>query len=257
MSFTEHLQNNIHHVQSELLAASTAKNEFKDILIVVKDQLPYLRACVDSIFNNTSNFNLYVWDNDSSAETRAYLQKLTLRNNVFLHLNKRNDGFLSPNNRLAEKTVSPYLILLNSDTEVKPQWDLVMLGWMQQHNTSIVGYGGVKLNQECKGYAAAFGTAADFISGWSLCFARSTYEKIGLFDEQNLKFAYGEDADFSLRCKEAGGSIYALYSGLVIHHQNKTSLEMSKDPEYLRWFSTIFEENHAYLRQRWMGKIGS
>jgi GT2 family glycosyltransferase len=77
--------------------------------------------------------------------------------------------------------------------------------------------------------------------------SRKVYDKYGLFDEENLLFAYGEDADLSLRLIEAKFKIRALHLGLVIHHGNATIKEVAKK----RDCRPTFDANHDYLRLRW------
>jgi len=241
--------NNLDDIRDELSAAIHVKNIEKDIIIVVKDQLPFVKICIESIIKNTKDYNLYIWDNGSRDDTREYLESI---NPKVLLRSETNIGFLSPNNQLAKLTTAPYIILLNSDTEVRPNWDKAMIGWLQLHkNVRQVGYAGAVLNEEFKGGTIGFGSKIDYIPGWSMCIARETYNEFGLFDDDNLKFAYCEDADLSLRIKEAGYEIYALYADLVAHYENKTVMEINADPEFRNWFSKVFEENHAYMQKRW------
>lgn len=240
-------------MKKELMAGFSCKDEMKDILIVVKDQYDFVKICIESIYNNTDNFNLFLWDNASEKLTADYLAEVAQKHsNVYLHVSEKNEGFLEPNNRLAEKTTSPYIILLNSDTEVKKGWDKTMLGWLQSNtDTLAVGYGGCCLNEEFKGGIVSFGNNIDYIAGWSLCISRDTYSRFGLFDEQNLRFAYCEDADFSLRLKESGGKIYAINVELVHHYENKTVKTVVQDEAFRTFFRKCFDDNHEYMRSRW------
>lgn len=256
-SITNHkFQNNIKNMKQELMAGFSCEDEMKDILIVVKDQYDYIKVCIESLYANTENFNLFLWDNNSDRETAEYLASVAKNNsNVYLHVSDRNEGFLEPNNRLIEKTTSPYIILLNSDTEVKKGWDKTMLGWLKTNtDTLAVGYGGCCLDENFKGGCVAFGNDIDYIAGWSVCISRDTYNKFGLFDELNLKFAYCEDADFSLRIKEAGYKIYALNLELIHHYENRTVKTVVQDEKFHQFFKQCFEENHSYMRNRWAGK---
>jgi len=224
----------------------------KDILIVVKDQLQYVKTCIDSIFKNTKNFNLYVYDNGSSLETRDYLCKVP---NINLTVSPQNDGFIKPNNFLAKQTKSDYLILLNSDTEVFENWDKMLISqFLSNPKLGQVGYCGSKLDENFKGGPAHLGSDIDYVCGWCFCIPRKVYNEVGLFDEENLKLAYCEDSDLSFRIKEKGYDIYSMYSDLVIHYENKTVLEVNKDPlEYSR-FLDAFKSNHEYLSRRWKNK---
>lgn len=219
----------------------------KDILIIVHNQLEWLKTCINSIMSHTENFFLYIWDNNSNQDVVDYLKTIP----AHVHRSEENMGFIKPNNYLASISKSPYLILLNSDTKVTKGWDKVLIGALQLNPIlGQVGFMGGKLDKECKGTQLAWGADIDFVSGWCSCIARKTYEEFGLFDEQNLIFAYGEDADFSLKLKEKGKKIYAFYSTFVHHEGNQTILEII-EKEGDANLRKSFEANHNYLRSRW------
>lgn len=219
----------------------------KDILIVIKDQLDCIRNCVDSIYQYTKDFNLYLWDNGSRPDTADYLRELSKRDEVTLHRVKTNKGFIVPNNRLAGMGHSPFIILLNSDTIVREGWDRAMTGWLQQETgVAEVGYLGGFVDENGRGYTYGFGSKVDYICGWSLAIRRQTYEDHGLFDEKNLKFAYCEDSDLSFRLRENGYGVYALHVDLVTHLENQTVKEIIKEGSLPN-----FDGNYDYIRSRW------
>lgn len=221
----------------------------KDIIIVVHDQLEYIRKCINSLYENTENFTLYLWDNNSLGPTKEYLQDLTKKyENVILERSEDNLGFIIPNNRLAEKGRSPFVILLNSDTEVRKGWDEAMIGWLLNSvKFKLVGYEGGRLQPDGKGSGKAYyGKEIDYVCGWCCCLERETIRLHGLFDEKNLKFAYGEDSDLSLRLKEQGYEIYALHLNLLKHYGNVTAREVDRE----RNMSDSFNQNHLYICQR-------
>lgn len=231
-------------IRRELVCAAACEPAEKDILVVVHDQLPYLEACIESIRCETQDYRLYVWDNGSSAETASWLAS---QPDIHLVRWETNEGFIIPNNRLISLGSSPYVILLNSDTIVLSGWDRAMLGYLQQNaDVAQVGYIGGYI-EGGKGSRFGYGSQVDYIPGWCFCIPRPIYNKFGLFDEENLEFAYCEDADFSLRLQEAGLRIHALHLDLVYHHENKTISEVAK----VRDCRTTFEKNHRYLDARW------
>lgn len=219
----------------------------KDILIVVRNQLNWIKACISSIEKNTEDYNLFIWNNGSDGDTTSYLRSL----NATLLESDVNMGFIEPNNKLASIGNSPYIILLNSDTIVIKDWDTAMISMLEIcDELKQVGYMGFKLDSEFRGTEVAWGWDVDFISGWCFCFPRDIYNKYGLFDSENLSFAYGEDADFSLRLKEAGYKIYASRLNLVYHEGNVTIKEVIS--EYgEKIFLDNFNKNHEYLKKRW------
>lgn len=217
----------------------------KDILMVVKDGLEYVVPCIQSVYACTDKFKLYIWDNASSQETADYLQSLKkLGANVTR--SEKNEGFIIPNNRLIEKGKSPYVILLNSDCCVKPGWDRGLTGMLQLASRfGITGYGGGIVNEKFIGVDFGYGHDIDFIMGYCLALRRSTYEDIGLFDEKNLSFAYGEDSDLCMRAREKGLKIYALCLNMIWHKGGATSSNLFDE------IKPHFIANHDYLCKRW------
>jgi len=243
-------------IKEELLLVNSSEiSEHKDIILVVKDQLKLLQNCINSIYDNTENFTLYIWDNASRPDTKKYLESLLTKGNVILRTSQENIGFMPPNNRMAELTKAPYIILLNIDTEVRKNWDKLMIAWLKTHPKTLqVGYGGCCLNEDFKGGLVGFGDEIDYLSGWGFCISRETYNQFGIFDEANLQFGYCEDADLSLRIREAGFEIYALHADLITHYENSVFKEVNKDDKFRQWFAQIFEKNHEYMRNKWKGK---
>jgi hypothetical protein len=253
----ENFENHFAKVKEELKLGQKCKEIWKDIIIVVRNQLDYFRECIESIQANSTNYHLYIWDNASDQNTVNYIEKLVLSYNLtkpsnwnITHIRSdANIGFIQPNNELASLGDSPYLVLLNSDTKVFENWDNTMVAFLEENpEVAQVGYWGGFLDSTGRGFGGSNGFEIDYVPGWCCCISRETYEKFGLFDEK-LKFAYCEDSDFSLRLKESGKKIYSLYAPLVHHYQNKTVKEVEKEGTLdLR---ATFDHNHSYFKERW------
>jgi GT2 family glycosyltransferase len=230
---------------NELLLQHNSDASVKDIIIIVHDQYEHVKRCIESIRENTKNYRLFVWDNGSKLQTKEYL--LNCKIDVLIR-SETNLGFIIPNNTLASLTDSPYLILLNSDTEVSAGWDEAMLGMLQSdHNIGAVGYQGRLLNKYGIGTSVAFGEKIDYIDGWCLCLPRKIYNKFGLFDQQ-LKFAYYEDSDLCLRIKKENYKLYALHLNYVKHVGGVTSKTVNEEMPY---FKIFFEHNQNYFMRKW------
>lgn len=233
-------------IKQELIDLKNYKDVNKDILIVVKDQFNYFKACVESIVANTKNYNLYVWDNGSNQEVQDYIKSI----DCISIRSEENIGFIRPNNELAKLTKSDYIILLNSDTIVMPTWDHALINLLKIKELGAAGYSGGILDETTMGGCqAAYGYNADYIEGWCLALPRSSYEKIGLFDEEHLDFAYCEDSDFCLRLKENELKTYVSYLGLVHHvgHVTVKSVGINN--------CKSFDKNHEYMKKRWRDKL--
>lgn len=219
----------------------------KDILVVVKDGYEYVKNCLESVFKNTKDFRLHVWDNGSSEKTKSYLESLS---GINLYRSETNEGFIIPNNRMVSGCTSDWVILLNSDTEVLPRWDEVMIGVLK-NNPPIrqTGFGGGILDESCMLQARSKGGIIDYVFGYCFCMGRETIREVGLFDEENMEFAYCEDSDLSLRIRERGWEIYACHSeGLVRHYGGRTTSAVMSEDERL---AVCAKGNQRYLRERW------
>lgn len=227
---------------------------YLDILMVVRDQLEYVQQSIESIRANTKNFCLHIWDNGSNQKTKDYLlnveyEMIEDNQDVTIWWGETNHGFIKPNNRMIRESYGDYIVLLNSDTKVHEGWDRALIGFLEKNpQYAATGFMGGLVDEEGKGIRVGVGEDIDFICGWCCCFSRSIYDKFGLFDEDNLKFAYCEDADFSFRLKEAGLKIYALHLDLAEHFGNKTAKAVKEEGQDLE---TTFAHNHEYIQKRW------
>ena len=239
--------------KTELKIAEAAESVPVDILVVVKDQLEYFKKCVESVQEYTDWYHLYIWDNDSGQETKDYIDEILLADggeSISVITSEDNIGFNIPNNRLAEKGLGEYIILLNSDCQVFQGWSEAMTGFLDEHpDVAEVGYRGALLGPDGRGFGGAYGYEIDYIPGWCFCIKRECYEEHGLFDEKNLKFAYCEDADLSLRLKEFGHKLYAIHVPLVHHYQNKTIAAIQEEGNID--VQATFDHNHEYMSKRW------
>lgn len=234
---------------NELRTMSQCQNESKDILVVVHNQLGFVKNCIESIQKHTENYKLWIWDNNSSLDTKNYLEEISGYENINVHYNNVNCGFGKPNNIMAKLCENNYLVLLNSDTQVFEGWDRAMIGHLQANpNCAQVGYQGCLLDINGYGGKIAWGKEIDYVSGFCSCISRATYREFGLFDEI-YKFAYCEDSDFSLRLWKAERGIYALHLLLVHHFENRTIQEVYQKGEID--VNSTFLDNHNFLKNRW------
>ena len=91
-----------------------------DFIVVTKNQLPYTKQCVESLFQCVSeHFHLILVDNGSTDETRAYFKNIELQKNprqeISLILNDENMGYAGGLNQGLEKAKSRYVFFCNND----------------------------------------------------------------------------------------------------------------------------------------------
>ena len=179
-----HVQKYRPQILEELQYANDCVNKSKDIVVVIHNQLEYVKVCLNSIVTRTQNYKLYLWDNGSDVETEEFLREFQKEHaeTVVLTRSETNRGFVEPNNEVAAWGDGEYLILLNSDTQVFVGWDRAMLGYLQHHSdVAEVGYLGGLLLPDGRGEGGDFGEKIDYIAGFCACLPRSVYQQHGLF----------------------------------------------------------------------------
>ena len=193
--------------------------------------MKYLAECMTSLCERQENapeYEVLIIDNASADGSVEYLEKEWCRKSgvrVSLIPMSENTGFCHAVNLGIRKAQSPYVILLNNDTKVKPGflrglYDAIrederifsvsakMLMWDKPELIDDAG------DRYCVlGWAYSRGKgrpAADYdksVPVFSACggaaiYRRSVFEEIGYFDEEH--FAYLEDLDIGYRARIYG-----------------------------------------------------
>jgi len=201
------------------------------IIILHLNGISNLVECVGSLNEITyQNYNIIVVHN--GPENRALSNSLSP---ISQHITKvidteENLGFALGNNigiRQALKEGAEYILLLNDDTEVAPDFltKLIEVAEIQQ-DAGILGpkiynykepdrvwFAGASFdNKTCEITTTEFDqieqnedsvlVESDYITGCTLLVKKKVIERIGLLDERF--FLYWEDVDWGLRCKKAG-----------------------------------------------------
>jgi O-antigen biosynthesis protein len=218
-----------------------------DIIIPVWNEYALTKKCLESISENTEiPYRLILIDNASSGETACYLEKISTDNNkVVLIKNKENLGFPKAVNQGILLSKSPYLCVLNNDTEVYKGW----LSEMIKVAESDAGIGIVNPASNNTGHPKplnAFSGEHIEISaciGFCMLIKREVIEKVGNFDEI---FSPGnfEDTDFSRRAVKAGYKC-VIAKGAYVYHVQNTGFKKIKDRD------ARFENNLDIFNKRW------
>ena len=211
------------------------------IVIPVFNQAKYTLACISSIIENTSTipYEIIIMD-DNSTEEDALNIKYFINNITFIS-NEKNLGFLLNCNKGAGLAKGQYVLFLNNDTNVQPNW-LSSLVELIESNTSI-GMVGSRLiypdgrQQEAGGiiWDDASGwnygrlddplkpeynyvKEVDYISGAAIMISKPLWDEIGGFDEK-FKPAYYEDADLAFEVRRRGYKVMFQPKSVVIHYE--------------------------------------
>ena len=225
------------------------------IIIPVRNNFYYTLNCITSVFNHTKDFELIVIDNGSTDETPAYLQALIVKHhNVKVATYKENQSFAKSCNTGMEQAKGDYIILLNNDTLVTPNWaeqlteaipraekeyDASPIGLIGPRTNSAGGgqaiptdpYDANTLNQASIAFHKKFKnrtTITGFLSGMCLMITKQALDDIGLFDER-YKIGGVEDLAYCLAAQLKGWKL-AIDDSTFIHHEGSQTLKQLDQP---------------------------
>src|SRR3989338_10578428 len=219
------------------------------ILIVTynnEKDIPHLMESLRHTDYSPEHVHVYIADNNSHDSTISLVHTFThaFPFEYILIEHKENFGFDVANNELYQRAKneknSDYVVLLNPDTAVDPQWLKKLIVCMEQHKEvgaaqsllllksdpekinsagNALFYGGI-------GYVSRMGEKGDtvyyqniaeigYASGAAVCYRASVLSETGLFYPD---FFYLEDADLSWRMRLLGYSIIMCPQSVVWHN---------------------------------------
>lgn len=219
-----------------------------DIIIPVWNEVEFTKKCIKSIIKSTSlPYRIIIVDNASAVETASYLKELVLKdkNLITLIRNEENLGFPKAVNQGMAVSSSPYLCILNNDTEVCRNWLSEMINIAESHpDIGILNPTSNNLGQTRpkQGFMGKWIEMASCI-GFCMLIKREVIQNIGNFDEI---FSPGnfEDTDFCRRAVKAGYKC-AMAKGSYVYHSQNTGFKKRKD-----WEET-FKRNLDIFNKRW------
>jgi GT2 family glycosyltransferase len=246
---------------------SAADRPEVSVVVVTRDNLAFLRVCLESVLAGTElPCELVVIDNASSDGTPGYLEELAERNpNVRVIVNESNRGFAAATNQGAALATAELLVLLNDDAAVGPGWLGPLAAYLGRPAVGMVGPTTNRTGNEAQidadyrtwGELVRFaearaqdhaGEAFEIPTLTMFCVAmrRTLYEEVGPLDE---RFETGllEDDDYSRRVREAGYKLLCADNAFV-HHFGETSFgKLVASGEYSR----VLEANRARFEEKW------
>ncbi len=238
------------------------------IIIVTYNNTAVTSFTLQSILEKTTcpQYEIIIVDNGSQSETIAALEDYARK---FAHIrliqNGENKGFAAANNigiRAAEGC--NYLVLLNNDVIVTPNWLLKLLEYASQTEIGLVGPVTSHASNEARipityttaaeidTFAAAYtnshaGSFFDIRTPNMFCvaFRADTVQKIGLLDE---RFGLGnfEDDDYALRIRNAGLRTVCVEDVFVHHIGGATFSKLAAER-----YQKLLEKNRRLFETKW------
>ncbi|MBN9391122.1 MAG: glycosyltransferase family 2 protein [Chloroflexi bacterium] len=241
----------------------TTSQPLVSLILLNWNQPHFTLACLESLNKLTySNYNVVIVDNGSGDNSLAQLEAVLggLRFEVTLIANSKNEGFAEGNNigiRHALRNGAAYVLLLNNDTEVAPDF-LEPLVQMAESDPQI-GITGPKIYYfddpdriwsaggliTKDGWTHQLGVnepnipafnslrQVDYVTGCAMLVKRQAIEKAGMLDPRF--FAYYEETDWCVRVKRAGFSIWYVPQSVLWHKISLKARDLS--PRYVYYMT--------------------
>jgi GT2 family glycosyltransferase len=193
---------------------------------------------------------IYLIDNGSHDESIKKLEPVVSgKAKIIWHKEPENTGFAGGVNigiKYAMDKRYKYVVLLNNDIKVEPDWLTNLVGAAEKQKVSAVAslmmdYDGEKIIEtgdiysiwgvpmlRDEGKKREEASLSGYIfggTGGSILFRTKMFEDIGLFDAKY--FAYDEDVDIDWRAQLAGHKFWFERTAVVYHKHHATSNKMS------------------------------
>ena len=219
-----------------------------------------LEDCIDSILqSNYKNYEIIVVDNDSKDKSHVLCKEKFPSINLIE--NKKNLGYCEGNNVGIKSSKGEFVIVLNPDTIVDPNWiDELLLGYQKFgdgiyqpkfltiNNESIIQSTGNMIQLFGFGYSRSKGDQdknqfnkieiIDYASGTCLLTSKKILTQLDLFD--SFLFAYHDDLDLCWRARMQGIHSYYVPTSIVFHPSEGFSFKWSN----FKFF--LLERNRLY-----------
>jgi GT2 family glycosyltransferase len=253
------------------------------IIVTFREDLDVLRRCFESVTKSPGvSFELVVVDNAKRRETEMLLRELST-SAVYVP-NPRNAGFAAAVNQGMRIAKGRYVLLLNPDTEFKPQVLRTMVDHLDRDTevgiaSAMIRYPNGDHQESIRRFPTFWNQLfillklphifkrskiidrymmrdvdagqtqdVDSIMGAFMFIRRSVIEKIGLFDEQY--FIWFEEVDY---CKMARGAGFVVrhYADVDIRHHKGHSFNKLATLRKQRWIRQslrkYMKKHHGWL----------
>ncbi|QQS43492.1 glycosyltransferase family 2 protein [Candidatus Roizmanbacteria bacterium] len=212
------------------------------VIILHYNEFALTKKCIQSVVKTRyPHFDILVVDNASTNDSSDKLKEYCTNKQISYIRSEKNLFYTGGFNLGAKHAKGEYIIFLNNDTEVDPDWISELIQCCEGNNKvfiqpqilfsdkrTVVDNRGGKYRWWGSGYGIGrnkpmmrvTSKTVDYTVGTACMIKRSFFLKLGGFDEWYR--GYYEDVDLSLRVKRNGGTCMVCYSSLVYHKGSST-----------------------------------
>jgi GT2 family glycosyltransferase len=219
-----------------------------------------LAKCLETVLASAGiSMDVRVFDNASHDGSADFVASACPT--VGLVRSARNVGFAAANNQLMAASASPYVLLLNPDTEVPADAIRRLVAFMDAEPSAAISgprlvnsdssfqscgltfptlWSEIRQSRSAARLAQSLGFVepddfssgggpreVDWVNGACLLIRRQALDRIGPMDEQF--FLYAEELDWCFRARRLGLKVYALPEISVMHHEAQSTVQVSDD----------------------------
>jgi GT2 family glycosyltransferase len=246
------------------------------IVIPVFNRWQFTQPCLQSLREQTyRNFKVIVVDHGSTDGTSEYINKefpealVLLGNESMWWTAATNLGV-----KYAIEHKADFVLTLNNDLIVKPNYLQILHSLITQHPKAIIGsavadikqpthivFVGSKWNKYSPVIALDdFETIrktndlleCDLLAGRGSLIPIQVFKEIGLFDEHSFPH-YAADEDFSLQCKKKGYKLLIALNAMVLSEVGATGLKSTHQKKNINYWKDLFfsQKSAVNLKRRW------
>lgn len=245
-----------------------------DIIICVHNALEDVKSCLNSLLEHTRQpYHLILVDDGSDELTARYLSEFASANNASLLRSEKATGYPYAANRGMRASSAEFLVLLNSDTILTPEWlDRFIACIQSNEKVGIVGplsntaswqsvpeiedngdwasnplpdgISPARMAQLIADHSARQYLEMPLLNGFCMMIRHELLDEVGLFDEENFGQGYGEEDDLVLRARKNGWRM-ALADDVYIYHAQSKSYSSDKRHELSDQAGKILRGKHG------------
>jgi len=251
------------------------------IILVNYNTKELTRKCLESVFSSVASYKFEIILSDNGSTDGSVEMIRDKFPQVKLIENKANLGFSKGNNVAIKQASGRLILLLNTDTEIRPDTLDLSIKYMDGHpDVGILGAKILlpdgKLDEACRrrfpnpwnSFLRLFGfrefsdynyqnisvdqeMEVDAVVGAYLMIRKSVIEKIGLLDEEY--FMYGEDLDWCWETKKAGFKIVYYPRAEITHYKYGSSQQIPfRTSRMAHTAMKIFYRKHYAKGHNWL-----
>ena len=230
------------------------------VVLVTFNRLRMLQRCVATVLANSGDvdYELIVWDNDSTDGTAAYLDSVAARDERIRVVHSPHNVGLNGVAKAVRLARGAYIVEMDDDVvEVPPGWLAEMIRSFDRVPQAGYLAADEVRNATTSGARSSFdqfwtidygdGVIVDvgWTGGWCTITSRAVIDLIGNFKEMPGRVFYAEDWDFVLRCLRER-LVVGVITGVKVYHATGVAenaaagcldvclLKYSDGPEYRR-----------------------